>query len=396
MNTLLLIPSVLKKDAETLVEADRHPTMDYYALAEHLRRTADGGRVETLDYAAVEASGDGRIRRARKFFGKDVALALMGFLRRSEFDAVFTNGENVSIPLAVLFRAARASDPGKRPGHVTIAHKLSTGKKRLFFRTFGLHRELDTLFVYAATQKTFGVERLEIPGSKLRLIPFHADADFYRPLSNVEVVENRISAAGLEWRDYPTLIEAIVETAKEMPDLEARLAAASPWSKHTNETEKRELPPNVTARRYEYGELRDLYASSAFVVVPLYENDFQAGVTTLLEAMAMGKAVIVTETTGQRDVVTNGENGLTVPPGDVAAWKAALIRLRNDSSLREKLGKNARRWIEENATLTRWVENIAGGIRDSAPARRQNAGVGGRGSGGACPRPTLDPRPPTP
>ena len=61
------------------------------------------------------------------------------------------------------------------------------------------------------------------------------------------------------------------------------LAAASPWSKRANETEGRALPDNVTARAYNYRELRDLYASASFVVVPLYETDFQAGVTTILE-----------------------------------------------------------------------------------------------------------------
>ena len=361
MNALLLIPSVLKKDVQALTDADKHPTMDYYALIAHLRQNAGDGRVDALDYAAVDASPDVRVQRTRRLAGKDAALALMGFLRRREYDTIFTNGENVSIPLAMMLRVARASDPGRRPGHVTIAHKLSTGKKRLFFKTMGLHRELDTLFVYAATQQKFGVEQLGIPASKLRLIPFHADDHFYRPLPEASVNENQVSAAGLEWRDYPTLIEAV----KEMPDLSVRLAAASPWSKHANETEKRDLPAHVQARRYEYDELRDLYATSAFVVVPLYENDFQAGVTTLLEAMAMGKAVIVTRTTGQTDVVVHEENGLTVPPGDVTAWKESIRRLRQDRALRERLGANARQWIEENATLERWVRNIASGITDS-------------------------------
>ena len=85
-----------------------------------------------------------------------------------------------------------------------------------------------------------------------------------------------------------------------MPDLSVKLAAASPWSKHEDQTAGRALPPNVDARRYDYAALRALYAESSFVVVPLRETDFQAGVTTILEAMAMGKAVIATRTTGRR------------------------------------------------------------------------------------------------
>ena len=126
----------------------------------------------------------------------------------------------------------------------------------------------------------------------------------------------------MEWRDYPTLIQAV----ENSDDLRVRLAAASPWSKHQNETEKRELPAHIEAKRYDYAGLRDLYEQSAFTVVPLYENDFQAGVTTLLEAMAMGKCVAVTRTEGQRDVVTDGENGVYVAPGDVGGWRETICR----------------------------------------------------------------------
>lgn len=360
MRTLLLIPSGLKSGVDEAVAADRHPTMDYYALADALR-AEPGSRVELLDYAAVERERHPLVRLTRKLAGRDAALALLGFLRRRECDAIFTNGENVGIPLALLLKGVR-----KRPGHVTIGHRLSTGKKQLFFSRLRAHEQMDTIFVYATTQYEHARQRLGIPAARLSLIPFHADHRFYRPLPDAPVRPEQISAAGLEWRDYPTLIDAVAG----MPELKVKLAAASPWSKHTNETTGRALPENVDARRYEYGALRDLYAESSFVVVPLYETDFQAGVTTLLEAMAMGKAAIITRTTGQTDVVVDGENGLAVAPGDTAGWREAILRLRSRPELRERLGRNARRWVEEHATLDRWVQRIMGALRASCPARR--------------------------
>lgn len=352
MRTLLLIPSVLKEETEPLVTANRHPLMDYYALANTLKQSP-GDTADFLDYGALEQSRHPLIQLARKAGGADAALALAGFMRRNDYDAIFTNGENVGIPLALLLKSV-----SRRPIHVTIGHRPSTGKKRLFFKQLGVHQQMDRIFVYASTQYVTARDTLGIPAEKLSLIPFHADTRFYHPLPTVEVRENQICAAGLEWRDYPTLIEAV----REMPDLTVKLAAASPWSKHTDETANRTLPPNVSARRYDYEELRSLYAESSFVVVPLYENDFQAGVTTLLEAMAMGKAVIVTRTTGQTDVVVNEENGLTVAPGDVNGWREAIQRLRMDATLRQKLGENARKWIEENATLDQWTRNIVSAL----------------------------------
>lgn len=356
MKYLFLIPSIIKPLTVSGDPSVPHPLMDYHALADRVR-AHPGSEVELLDYAAVAADRNPAVRMARRLAGKDAALALMGMLRSRNVDAIFTNGENVAIPLALLLKIVR-----RRPGHITIGHRLSTGKKALFFRLLRTDRQIDTIFVYARTQLEHARDRLRIPEDKLSLIAFHADTRFYRPLEGVAVDENQVCAAGLEWRDYPTLIDAVAQA----PELKVRLAAASPWSKHADETARRPLPPNVAARRYEYHELRELYAQSAIVAVPLYENDFQAGITTLLEAMAMGKPVVVTRTTGQQDVVTDGENGLMVDPGDIKGWSEAIERLRGSAELRERLGRAAQRWVETHATLDLWTRRIAGALAASA------------------------------
>jgi glycosyltransferase involved in cell wall biosynthesis len=343
--------------------------MDYHALAAALRERHGLG-VDLLDYAAADADPSPAVRLARRVGGRDAALALMAFRRRRDYGAIFSNGENVGIPLALLLGLAP-----RRAGHVVIGHRLSTGKKQLFFRALRAQRRLDRIFLYARSQHEWAAGRLRLAPDALSLIPFHADARFFRPLGR-PVNPDQICAAGLEWRDYPTLIEA----AAAMPDLSVKLAAASPWSKHEDQTAGRALPPNVDARRYPYDGLRDLYAESAFVAVPLRETDFQAGVTTILEAMAMGKAVIATRTQGQTDVIADGATGLLVAPGDVAGWRAAITRLRGDEALRERLGANARRWVEENATLDRWAARIADAVA---------ASVRGRADGPAVPVGTL-------
>ena len=234
-----------------------------------------------------------------------------------------------------------------------IGHKVSTGKKRILLR--GLQAQMDAIFVYATPQYDYARQKLGISAAKLHLIPFHADHKFYRPMPAPETsLSPMICSAGLEWRDYPTLLEAVGGMK-----IEVRLAAASPWSKHRNETENRVMPPNVTAQRYEYSALRQLYAESRFVVVPLYENDFQAGITTILEGMAMGKAIITTRTTGQVDTIREGENGLYVAPGDVKGWQTAIRSLLDNPARADKLGQQARHDIETVLSLEHWVKRIA-------------------------------------
>jgi glycosyltransferase involved in cell wall biosynthesis len=60
------------------------------------------------------------------------------------------------------------------------------------------------------------------------------------------------------------------------------------------------------------------------------------------EAMSKGKAMIGTRPGGQEDMIDDGETGLLVPAGDVAALAAAMERLVADGELRERIGRNAR------------------------------------------------------
>ncbi len=62
----------------------------------------------------------------------------------------------------------------------------------------------------------------------------------------------------------------------------------------------------------------------------------------LLEAMACGCAVVATRAGGIPEIITDGVNGLLVPPGDAQALAKALARVAGDTQLREQLGRKAR------------------------------------------------------
>jgi glycosyltransferase involved in cell wall biosynthesis len=93
--------------------------------------------------------------------------------------------------------------------------------------------------------------------------------------------------------------------------------------------------------------------------MPLQETDFQAGITTILEAMAMARPVICTRTTGQTDVIVDRETGIYVPPGDPVALHDAIVSLLDDPDRAAQLGRAARRWVEEHATVDRYAAGLA-------------------------------------
>jgi glycosyltransferase involved in cell wall biosynthesis len=72
---------------------------------------------------------------------------------------------------------------------------------------------------------------------------------------------------------------------------------------------------------------------------------------SLLEAAACGLPLITTDTSGCREVVTNGENGLLVPVGDSRALAQAIGRLLADPALARRLGERARERAEREFAL---------------------------------------------
>ncbi|HEU4456907.1 MAG TPA: glycosyltransferase family 4 protein, partial [Longimicrobium sp.] len=65
------------------------------------------------------------------------------------------------------------------------------------------------------------------------------------------------------------------------------------------------------------------------------------------EAMAAGRAVVAADAGGPREVIAHGVDGLLVPPRDVGALSAAILRLAGDPALRARLGAAARRTARE-------------------------------------------------
>jgi glycosyltransferase involved in cell wall biosynthesis len=89
------------------------------------------------------------------------------------------------------------------------------------------------------------------------------------------------------------------------------------------------------------------------------------------QAMAYGRPVVATPVGGLTDAVVDGETGLVVPAGDVAALRAALERLLGDAALRARLGEAGRRRAVERFSL-------AAAARDTIAVYRGILGVESR------------------
>ena len=273
-------------------------------------------------------------------------------------------GDYLGLCMATLFKLTRSSR------QLTVVSYNATGRPHgALLRQLRVHTHVHAFFYQSSVQMEAASSLLEVPRHKLRRVFHPVDERFWRPMP--DQAGSGICAAGLEARDYATLLQAV----HDMP-VTVHLALAStrlvgPAALRASGLDRLALAGNVRLITPSLLDLRLLYATSRFVVVPLAEVDNDAGATVITEAMAMGKAVILTRNRGQVDIVRDREHGLYVPPRDPAALRSAIRYLLENPDEAERMGRAGRAHIEARHRLDAYVGSLADAAQEPGPLLRQ-------------------------
>jgi glycosyltransferase involved in cell wall biosynthesis len=91
-------------------------------------------------------------------------------------------------------------------------------------------------------------------------------------------------------------------------------------------------------------DVRQAIGASSVYVLPSYREGTPR---TILEAMAMGRAIVTTDAPGCRETVEDGDNGFLVPVKAVDELAAAMLRFVEQPLLAAKMGSRSRQIAEE-------------------------------------------------
>ena len=170
--------------------------------------------------------------------------------------------------------------------------------------------------------------RYRVPRERFRFVPLNSTLAG-KPFSTQG--DGFILAAGRTLRDYPCLIEAV----RGLPNRVIIICGR-------DDTFAAPLPPNVTVlREIGFEAYVDHIRRCTLLALPLRATGRATGQVVALDAMAVGKPVIVTRMPGTVDYIRHDENGLLVEPGDVEGLRAAIEALLADPARRERLGRAA-------------------------------------------------------
>jgi glycosyltransferase involved in cell wall biosynthesis len=279
------------------------------------------------------------------------AIRLLVSLRR--YDAVLSVGESSALVLALLKRVLRLRTP------IVVWDPALGGTWRMRRRILDIVLpRVDRILVVGSNQIDH-LHRDHPNAAPARVIYHWEDTDFYRPAASGGEGRYILSVGNDPARDFECLIEA----ARGL-DIDVVIK--------TSRRIDVPLPANVRVmpQRIPFTALRDLYAGARLVVVPLGEAVHAGGVNSVLEALAMGKPTIVSDSQGIRDFIRADETVLTVPPGDSAALRQAIETLAADPVLAARLAANGRDDVEKKFCLSAFARRLAAELHEVWAASR--------------------------
>lgn len=213
--------------------------------------------------------------------------------------------------------------------------------------------------------------------AKARVIRTSVDAERFRPSPDGGRSERElrvVSVGTLRWTKGPEYaVQAIAEARRLGVPARLELVGPDPVEELAEPSERgrvlytaADLGLDGAVRIAGKSDHRDLPARLLEADVLLHPALIEGIPNVMLEAMACGLPVVVTDCGGVREALDHGIEGFVVPPRDVRAMARALERLWREPELRERMGAAGRRRATNSFGAAVQVEGFLGMLREVA------------------------------
>ena len=233
----------------------------------------------------------------------------------------------------------------------------------LSMRDFEVHKLTQTHIQVVAKTGYFHALSLGIPPRKLRFIANGVDTEIFCPSGKTGHLHSIIGIAPetplvgyigrLSHEKGPEVfVQVASHVHKKLPDCHFVVVGEGPLrEKLANDIDTLGLRNHVHMAGLQSDTFR-IYPSLDLVVSTSYSEGMPLAV---LEAMGSGLPVVATNVGGLIDIVEVGYTGMLNNVGDVAGMAQNIVSLMSDDFTREKMGKAARKRVEENFDLNESV-----------------------------------------
>ncbi len=265
-------------------------------------------------------------------------------------DVVYCTDENVGLPIAALCGVRENG-----PKVVVFVHNLNRLRGRLALKLFEIGKRVDLFITANQEQADFLRDYLDLPKNRVCLFPYQpTDTSFFTPsFASSHKSRPLIVSGGLEQRDYRTLARAT-----QSLNVDVKICAVSPTKTVISQTFPKVIPANMSYRYYDWNSLVQLYRDADIVAIALYPNNFQAGLSTLFEALACRKPVIITRAPGIIQELIDSKAVLGVNPGDSEGLNQAISSLLENPKQGEALAQKGYQLVLERYNCQIYVKAL--------------------------------------
>lgn len=227
-----------------------------------------------------------------------------------------------------------------------------------------LRRARGLIFTSAFVQRT---ELLRPYEGKSTVINPGIDTSFYPPRPARQAGHTLMHMGGLkcgeQHKDLLTTLEVTAELRKTYPDVHLIVAGDGNRQEYfEKQADQLGITGNVEFRGRLSGD--DLVAAYHDADVLITPSRTEAFGMVLIEAMANGLPAVASRVGGIPEVVTDGETGFLIEPGDVAGFTRKISQLFDDAALRERVSRNGlqaamtRDWSAQVERTAEFIENV--------------------------------------
>jgi glycosyltransferase involved in cell wall biosynthesis len=285
-------------------------------------------------------------------YGGDFASVLTSFRLANAADVVLSTVDTVGIPLVLLKRSGLVRRPVVYTS-IGLPERLVQLRGKPMRRLYkAALRGAAAILAYSEHEAQWLRDWLGPGGPPVVFLPFAVDVEAFRPDSARTSETDVVSVGADPRRDF----DLLVEVASRHRELNFRIVATAERARTLPQ-----LPENVELEvDLSLDEARERLADGRVVALPVRENSYSGATTVLLQAMALGKPVVVSRTAAIASgyELEDGVNCRLVEPGDAEALERAILETLTGADAALALGTRARQTVERSFSWERYTDAL--------------------------------------
>ncbi|PLX28267.1 hypothetical protein C0581_02935 [Candidatus Parcubacteria bacterium] len=280
--------------------------------------------------------------------------------RIKDSDIIFATADRVGIPLVLLTYIKII--PQRHIVYVSIGlpERLDQLKNKFVYRLYrkAFKKVVSRIVCYGYEEAVQLRKKLGATDDTVIFMPFGVDVNYFDPsyISTQSADDKYMFCIGADpQRDFELLFEAV-------RDIDYPLLVVTTKQRYAELKEKgMVIPKSVTIKTdIPFKMVREYLSGAQAVLLPVKENTYSGATTTLLQAMALGKPVLVSQTGAIKDgyFLQDRNNCMLVRPGDIDELRHGIKEISEDTYDFFNMGKKARETVENKLNWDVYVGNI--------------------------------------